>query len=124
MAMAACPSCAKKQFNPSTRRCYACKVEQRPDGTLVTPPSGYVVDSHGNLRTPVLGEIRDGKLFVSFHYLLEPGKSTPRGEFPKLAHPPRCVHPERLSCNFGEGFARCRFMTHVANGWACTAPTA
>lgn len=122
MAMAACPSCAKKQFNPSTRKCYACGVEQRRDGSLVTPPPGYLLDGNGNLRTPTVVEVKDGRVHVSFHYLLEPGKTTLRGEFPKLAQPPCCIYPERLSCNYGEGFQRCAHMAHVGNGWACTAP--
>lgn len=62
MTNAICPSCGKKQFNPSTRRCYACKVEQRPDGSMLTAPPGYHVDPRGNLRSPVTGEVRDGKL--------------------------------------------------------------
>lgn len=121
MANAVCPSCGKKQFNPSTKRCYACNVQQRPDGSLLTVPAGYVLDPNGNLRTPIVGKAAEGKFFVSFHYLLEPGKTTPRGEYPKLAEPPKCVHPERASCNHGEGFLRCEFMDHVGGAWACTA---
>lgn len=122
MANAVCPRCGKKQFNPSSRKCYACKVEQRADGTLVDVPPGYVLDSWGNLRTPIIGDVKDGKLFVSFHFMLEPGKTTPRGEHPKLASDSKCAHPTRLSCNHGEGFQRCEFMAYDGGRWTCTAP--
>ena len=84
-------------------------------------PEGYFVDGHGNLRTPVVSEAKEGKLIVSFHYLLEPGKTTPRGEHPKLAGEGKCVRPERFSCNFGEGFQRCAFMKYDAGRWTCAA---
>jgi hypothetical protein len=65
--------------------------------------------------------MRNGKLYVSYHYLLEDGKSTLRGEYPKIAEPPKWVHPERLSYNYGDGFDRCEFMKHENGSWICIA---
>jgi hypothetical protein len=49
---------------------------------------------------------------------------TLRGEFPMLASPPHCIHPERLSCNHGEGFQRCEHMVCFGVGsWRCMANT-
>jgi hypothetical protein len=33
----------------------------------------------------------------------------------------RCAHPERLSCNYGDGFERCDFMKHENGSWICIA---
>ncbi len=90
---------------------------------MIDVPEGYVMDEYGNLRTPVIGEVVGEKLTVTFHYLLEAGKTTPRGAHAKLAGEPNCVHPRRLSCNFGEGFQRCEFMTHDSGRWICSAPS-
>jgi hypothetical protein len=112
MALDVCPSCGLKQFNPSTRKCYVCRVEVRKDGTLFRVPDGYYADQNGNVCSQKKCEIRNGKLYVSYHYLLEDGKDTLRGEYPKIAEPPRCVHPERRSCNYGDSFERCDSMKH------------
>jgi hypothetical protein len=76
-------------------------------------------DSLGNMRTPITTKIENGQLHVSYYYVLEPGKTTLRGEYPKLAEPPKCSHPERLSCNNGEGFKRCEFMENINGSWRC-----
>ena len=44
-------------------------------------PEGYFRDSNGNLRTPTKSEIAGGKMFISFHYMLEPGATTLRPQF-------------------------------------------
>ena len=118
-----CPQCGKKQFNSSSGRCYACGAERRPDGSFVRAPAGYFADPYGNLRTAERTELKDRKLCVSFHYLLEPGKTTLRGEHSKLADEPKCVHPERLSCDYGTGFDRCEFMKNTGGlgRWTCSA---
>ena len=122
MALMACPNCGKKQFNVSSRKCYKCGIEQKEDGTLVEVPKGYILDENGNVRSVNEYEIRDGKLQVKYHYILEPDKITLRGEHPKLATPPKCLHPERLSCNYGDGFNRCEFMQYVGVTWTCNTP--
>jgi hypothetical protein len=119
LALINCPSCGKKQFNDSTRKCYACKTQLRRDGTPVIVPDGYDLDEHENIRSANRCEMKNGKLFVRYHYLLEDGKTTLRGEYSKLANPPKCVHPERLSCNYGLGFERCEFMHHAEGYWVC-----
>ncbi len=64
---------------------------------------------------------------MSYSYLLEEGATTLRGEHAKLAKPPRCVFPARLSCNYGDGFDRCEFMEYsgdhstYGSNWTCTA---
>ncbi len=121
MPLEVCLNCGKKQFNASSRKCYACKAEQRKDGTLVDVPAGYILDENGNIRSFTKYETEEGKLHVRYHYVLEPGKTTLRGEYPKLAAPPICVHPERLSCNHGDGFGRCEYMLYVSTQWACKA---
>lgn len=117
--MEICPSCGKKQFNASTRKCHACGAEARRDGTLIRVPQGYHLDENGNIRSALESEVRDGKLCISYHDILEKGMVTLRGEYPKLAEPPKCVHPERLSCNYGDGFDRCEFMKYVNGRWNC-----
>ncbi len=121
MALEPCRNCGKKQFNTSSRKCHACHAALRKDGTLVNVPDGYFLDEYGNLRSTNEYEISDGKLQVKYRYILEPDKVTLRGEFPKLATPPKCAHPERLSCNYGEGFARCEYMKYEGTNWICKA---
>jgi hypothetical protein len=82
-------------------------------------------DSFGNKFKESV-EIKDGKLRIVKEFLLEEGKTTTRGQYPKLADDKKCKHPERLSCNYGEGFKRCEFMKYFTieysmNGtWKCT----
>jgi hypothetical protein len=121
MALELCRNCGKKQFNTSSRKCNVCKAALRKDGTLVNVPDGYFLDEYGNLRTVNQHGTENGKLYVRYHYILEPGKATLRGEFPKLATPPKCAHPERLSCNYGDGFSRCEYMHYIDAKWICKA---
>jgi len=86
---------------------------------MVNVPKSYHLDGNGNLRSALRSEVKDGKLHISYHYILEKGKITLRGEHPKLAEPPKCVHPERLSCNYGDGFERCESMKHADGRWVC-----
>lgn len=119
MPLERCPHCDKKQFNPASRRCYGCGAEARRDGTMVSIPQGYQLDGNGNVRSVLKSEVKDGKLHLSYHYILEAGKITLRGEYPKLADLPQCLHPERLSCNYGDGFERCEFMKYADGRWIC-----
>jgi hypothetical protein len=119
LALTNCPSCGKRHFNDSTRKCYACKTQLRRDGTPVIVSDGYDLDEYENIRSSKRYEKKNGKLYVSYDYILEEGATTLRGEHPKLASPPRCIHPERLSCNYGDGFERCEFMKHAEGRWVC-----
>lgn len=60
-------------------------------------------------------------------------KSCGEIHYAKLEDPPKCVRPERCSCNYGEKFPRCEFMKFktgstgdfirdsMAGHWVCTA---
>jgi len=47
--------------------------------------------------------------------------------YPKLAEPPKCVHPERTNCNYDLVNERCEFMEYFNGGdigrgnWRCSA---
>jgi len=42
--------------------------------------------------------------------------------YPKLAQPPKCVHPERTNCNHSRYQNRCEFMKCRKMGdWFCSA---
>jgi hypothetical protein len=79
----------------------------------------FIKDELGNERTPTQVTIVDGLMHISYSYRLEAGKTTLRGEYPKLASDATCRHPDRLSCNFGEGFSRCEHMKYIGGGWRC-----
>ena len=83
-------------------------------------PEGYIADSNGNIRTPIESKIEDGKIKISYHYLLEEDMITLRGTHPKLSPPTMCNCLNRLSCDYGEGFERCEFMNYVNGVWVCT----
>lgn len=52
---------------------------------------------------------------------LQEGKTTTRGEFPKLNSDDNCKYPERACCNYGEFFERCPYMKCISMGnWKCT----
>ena len=53
-------------------------------------------------------------------YFVEEGKTTLKGDYPKL-NEKGCKFPNRLSCNYGPGFERCKFMEYKGSGWTCTA---
>jgi hypothetical protein len=82
-------------------------------------PNGYLEDICGNIMSYYDTEIKDGKIYVSYHYLLEPGKVTLRGEHMKLELEKNCIHQDRLSCNYGKGFSRCECMKYVDRQWKC-----
>ena len=125
--MERCPKCGRKSWNPNSSKCCECKVEKTKDGRFIVPPSGYFLDQNGNLRTPIATEFRDGRLSVTYAYLLEDGATTLRGDHRKLADAPKCTYPTRLDCNGGEGYARCEFMEYSGNhnlygsNWECMA---
>ena len=115
-----CPNCNKNQFNPLSKQCHACGYEETETGITVIVPQGYVADKYGNIRTSTKYTIEDGKLTVSYHYLLEKGKTTLRGEYSKFRSDNECEFPDRLACNYGEGYNRCKNMAFINVGnWTC-----
>lgn len=118
--MEKCPHCEKKQFNTSSKKCYNCGAEYRKDNSIIIVPHGYIKDSNDNIRTPNEYRIEDGRLHVSYHYILEDGKTTLRGDHQKL-HSNQCDHPDRLDCNGGEGYSRCPHMKYNQDSrfWYC-----
>jgi hypothetical protein len=82
-------------------------------------PDGYHTDPQGNVRSFDNTEIKDGKIYVSYNYILEPGKTTLRTEHSKLEREEDCLHKDRLSCNYGDGFSRCEHMKYVNGYWKC-----
>ena len=77
-------------------------------------------DEYGNYFK---GELKkeQGKIIQITTYFLEEGKTTLRGQYPKLKNASNCVFPERLSCNYGTGFERCKFMKYGGSigNWKC-----
>ena len=67
-------------------------------------------------------EIGEGFVIIEKKLILEKGKTTTKGEHPKLNSNDRCKFPERASCNYGEFFIRCPFMKYnnSYNCWSCT----
>jgi len=72
-------------------------------------------------------EIGDEFVIVEKKYILEKGKTTTKGEYPKLNSDDKCNFPERATCNDGEFFIRCPFMKyHISQSsfnssrWKCT----
>jgi hypothetical protein len=64
---------------------------------------------------------KDGnKLIHTETFVLEEGKTTLRGKFPKFKDK-GCPFPDRLDCNSGAGYRRCEFMKFVSLGnWKCS----
>lgn len=76
-------------------------------------------DKFGN-KIIAESEKKDKEIIVKRTYILEDGRSTPRGEYPKLKET-GCADPARMSCNYGDGFERCQYMKYIVCGWKCTA---
>lgn len=126
MDMERCPACGYKRWNPLSQKCYGCKVEKTRDGRLVEVPAGWVMDPNGNIYR--FEYVKEGNLLIEKKtYRLEAGATTLRGDYPKLAEPPKCLYPSRLCCNHGPAFDRCEFMEPGARRgdggveWACAA---
>lgn len=81
-------------------------------------PSGYYKDNLGNVRSMTISEVKDGKLYISYNYILEQGATTLRGEHPKLSSK-NCVFSDRLSCNYCDGIPRCEYMKYANGRWVC-----
>lgn len=76
-------------------------------------------DSYGN-EFEVKIKKEGNKVIKTQTYTLEEGKTTLRGEYPKFKEDKDCAFPERLCCNHGVGFERCKHMKFVSLGnWTC-----
>lgn len=71
--------------------------------------------------TEAVKNIGVGFVIIEKRIELPIGKTTTKGEYPKLAEDVICEFPERANCNYGDFFNRCEYMKYV-NGWKCTIP--
>ena len=64
-------------------------------------------------------ERRMGDMFIVTNiYFYEKGKTTLKGDYPKLKE--GCKYPDRLDCDAGPGYNRCEFMKCFGPGhWKC-----
>jgi len=77
-------------------------------------------DSRGNYYS-TLEEVKDNQVRYTQIFYLEKGRTTLRGDYPKLKSDDKCRYPERLSCNGEIGCNRCEFMTYGGSlgNWVC-----
>jgi len=76
----------------------------------------------GTQEYQYIGE-KVGDMFIETHiYFFEKGKTTLKGKYPKLANNENCKYPKRLSCNYGPGYERCKYMEYGGSlgNWICT----
>jgi hypothetical protein len=65
-------------------------------------------------------EIKESSVIMIKEISLPKGKTTLKGEYPKLNQDRDCAYPERASCNYGEFFKRCEYMKCKSFGdWKC-----
>lgn len=65
-------------------------------------------------------EVKEHSVIIKKEIPLPEGKTTPKGEYPKLKQDKDCAYSERASCNYGEFFKRCEFMKCKSFGdWRC-----
>ena len=70
-----------------------------------------------------------GDMFIeTCIYFYQSGKTTLKGQYPKLANDNVCKYIERLDCDAGKGYNRCEYMkydnsqsTFSPNRWKCIA---
>lgn len=121
-----CPKCNHKslRFRSSTKE-YVCgyvTCKAVFDENMKEPPvKDALKDSYGNYYKVEI-ETEPGIIREITTYHLEPGKTTLKGEYPKLNNDSNCKFPDRLSCNSGIGFRRCEFMEYGGSlgYWKCT----
>jgi len=66
--------------------------------------------------------IISGFVIIQKQVHLPLGKTTIRGEYPKLVSDNRCSYPERADCNFGDFYNRCKYMEYSRGEWICSCP--
>lgn len=65
-------------------------------------------------------EVKQNSVIIKKEINLPEGKTTTRGDYPKLEEKDNCAYPERDSCNYGEFFFRCEYMKCKNLGnWTC-----
>ena len=64
-------------------------------------------------------KIKKDSVVIEETIFLADGKTTPKGEYPKLNSDDKCCFQERASCNYGEFFSRCEFMKFDCGMWRC-----
>lgn len=79
--------------------------------------SAYRIKKKINEIHDILPQDTKDKIYKKEHPILPPLPI-----YPKFAQPPKCKHPERSDCNYGDGYKRCEFMKFVSVGnWKCDA---
>ena len=124
-----CPKCNRKQlyfrsaFN--TWRCAKCKSFFDKEKNYVGIEDRYAensedirLDEYGNTYSFNIEKTK-AEIIVTKKYKLQEGKTTLKTEYPKIYTDDRCEHKDRLSCNFGFGFERCKNFMFVNNTWVC-----
>lgn len=115
-----CPNCNHKSlyFREAfgTWRCShpKCYKEFSKDKTQLR---GDLIDSFGNEYKISIKKTKD-EIKETRTYFIPKGKTTLKGEFPKLKN--NCIFQERQSCNYGIGFERCPYMKYQDENWICT----
>ena len=117
-----CPECDHKSLRfRDAFRTYVCDYCKREfDNNKKPIEKGVMIDEFGNKYK--IEEKKEGdKIIVTKTYFLEEGKTTLKTEHSKFKDDSKCKYPERLSCNYGHGFGRCKFMEYdnSTNTWVC-----
>lgn len=119
--MEQCPICKRKSLRwRVTDDTYICTRTNRLfDKDFKEVQKDTIGDTQGNRYTLSI-EKEDGIIRKTLTYYLEPGKTTLKGQYPKLHSNDKCAYPERNSCNHEVGSERCKYMEYLTRGWECT----
>ncbi len=121
-----CPKCNHKSLRfRSTTKEYVCSHNSCKavfdENIKEAHVKDAIRDKNGNYYKIKI-EKKPGIIRQIKTYFLEPDKTTLRGEYSKLKIDSECKFPERLSCNSGMGFERCKYMEYggCLGYWKCT----
>lgn len=119
-----CPKCNRRSLRQRaldrTWKCYSCRAVFNPEKKFIAydKENKLIADENGNFFF-VETEKTKNTIIQKKVYLLEEGKSTLRGKYPKFRTD--CPFPDRLDCNNGVGYERCEYMQFVSVGnWKCS----